>query len=86
MSYEYGDNGTYGSGDPEPSGSQAPNNVQSDNAFAVLIDAARGFERKVAAANKEGMSITGIATLTGIDPHEIGSMIDRAWEFEKEHP
>lgn len=59
--------------------------MSNDPTFAALIDAARGLERRVAAANKEGMTVPQIAGLIGIPPYEVGQMIDRYNEWEKEH-
>lgn len=59
--------------------------MPNDPVFAALIDAARGLERRVAAANKEGMNVPQIAGLIGISPYEVGQMIDRYNEWEKEH-
>lgn len=59
--------------------------MASDPTFAALIDAARGLERRVAAANKEGMSVPQIAGLIGIPPYEVAQMIDRYDEWEKQH-
>lgn len=59
--------------------------MSNDPVFAALIDAARGLERRVAAANHEGMSVVQIAGLVHIPPYEVAGMIDRYNEWEKEH-
>lgn len=68
----------------KPSKYFSKSNVQSPE--GALVDATKRFERVVAEAFHEGLTVPGIAGLTGFDPYEIGQVLDRYAERERETP